>query len=45
MKTIKRLLLSMAVLGLSMVVMGQGVLTGTVLDQEAGMALPGAAIL
>ena len=34
----------MAVLGLSLGVMGQGVLSGTVLDQEAGMALPGAAI-
>jgi iron complex outermembrane receptor protein len=44
MKTIKRLLLSMAVLGLSLGLMGQGVLTGTVLDNEAGMALPGAAI-
>ena len=45
MKTIKRLLLSLAVLGLSMGVMGQGVLTGTVLDQEAGIALPGANII
>jgi len=44
MKTIKRLLLSMVVLGLSLGVMGQGVLTGTVLDQEDGMALPGASI-
>ncbi len=45
MKTIKRLLLSMAVLGLSLGVMGQGVLSGTVLDQEAGIALPGANII
>ena len=45
MKTMKRLLLSLAVLGLALGVMGQGVLSGTVLDGESGEPLPGANII
>jgi len=45
MKTMKKLLLSIAVLALSLGVMSQGTLRGTVMDGETGMALPGANII
>ncbi len=41
----KRLVLSLAVVAISMAVMGQGVLRGTVLEEESGGALPGANII
>ncbi|MCK5692664.1 MAG: carboxypeptidase-like regulatory domain-containing protein, partial [Bacteroidales bacterium] len=41
----KRLVLSLAVVAVSMAVMGQGVLRGTVLDEESEGALPGANIV
>jgi len=41
----KRLVFSLAVAAMSMAVMGQGVLTGTVLEEELGGALPGANIV
>jgi outer membrane cobalamin receptor len=45
MKKMKRLVFSLAVAAMSMAVMGQGVLTGTVLEEESGAALPGANIV
>lgn len=45
MKKMKRLVLSLAVVAMSMAVMGQGVLKGTVIDGESGGALPGANIV
>jgi len=45
MKKMKRLVLSLAVVGMSVAVMGQGVLRGTVLEEESGAALPGANIV
>jgi len=41
----KRLLLSLAVVTMSMAVMGQGVLRGTILEEESGGPLPGANII
>ena len=45
MKKMKRLLFSLAVVALSVAVMGQGVLTGTILEEESGGPLPGANII
>ncbi|MCK5068720.1 MAG: TonB-dependent receptor [Bacteroidales bacterium] len=45
MKKLKRLLLSLAVITMAVAAMGQGALSGTVLDEESGMALPGANII
>jgi len=45
MKKMKRLVLSLAVVAVSMAVMGQGVLRGTVLEEESEGALPGANIV
>ncbi|MCK4879082.1 MAG: carboxypeptidase-like regulatory domain-containing protein, partial [Bacteroidales bacterium] len=45
MKKMKRLVLSLAVVAMSMAVMGQGVLRGTVLEEESGGPLPGANII
>jgi hypothetical protein len=45
MKKMKRLFLSLAVVAMSMAVMGQGVLTGTILEEEAEGPLPGANIV
>lgn len=41
----KRFVLSLAVVAISMAAMAQGVLTGTVLDEESGGPLPGANIV
>ncbi|MDF1573962.1 MAG: TonB-dependent receptor [Bacteroidales bacterium] len=41
----KRLLFSMAVVSMSVAIMGQGVLRGTVLEEESGGPLPGANII
>jgi len=41
----KRLLFSLAVVALSVAVMGQGVLKGTILEEESGGPLPGANII
>ena len=45
MKKMKRLFLSLAVVAISMAVMGQGVLRGTILEEEAEGPLPGANII
>ena len=45
MKKLKRLLLSLAVMLVAVAVMGQGELSGTVLDTESGQGLPGANII
>ena len=45
MKKMKRLALSLAVVAMSVAVMGQGVLTGTILEEESEGTLPGANIV
>jgi len=45
MKKLKRLLLSLAVLSMALTTMGQGALSGTVLDAESGQGLPGANVI
>lgn len=45
MKKLKRLLLSLAVISVAVAAMGQGALSGTVLDEESGQPLPGANII
>jgi len=45
MKKMKRFVLSLAVAAMSVAAIGQGVLTGTVLDEESGGPLPGANIV
>jgi outer membrane cobalamin receptor len=45
MKKMKRLVLSLAVVAVSMAVMGQGELRGTVLDEDSEVGLPGANIV
>jgi len=45
MKTIKRILFSLVVLSISLAAVGQGILKGTVTDDETGGPLPGAAII
>jgi len=45
MKKLKRLMLSLAVLSMALTAIGQGALSGTVLDSESGQGLPGANII
>ncbi len=45
MKKLKRLMLSLAVLSMALTAIGQGALTGTVLDSESGQGLPGANVI
>jgi len=45
MKKLKRLLLSLAVISMAFTAMGQGALSGTVLDAESGQGLPGANVI
>ena len=45
MKKMKRLLLSLAVVSMAVTAMGQGALSGTLLDAESGQPLPGANII